>query len=712
LYRGGIIPGVTKYTDSYQADAHSSPVPYMNQVTHNAIVNWRVRLHNSGTLSMIDYTMMDAMPYPYTFTGTVSYTLYGMGVTAGTPVNLISIPNHTPIPGTIVSVTDLLSVHQTERNVVINGAPVAFGRENYEFYVSLGIDDAGNELLTIRFAGLYMSIYEGGYMDVALSSVNNTGIYTYSVYTNQAALIPTQEFTAVSQGSMIRDDDGVPYGARNASAVTVSIGYATSSQKSVTQDNRQAVSGVGEENFLVLSEDSNEVTYALTVSNDTDRAMTRLVFIDNLPQVGDHNPFDVNTRRNSEFTVSLAEDPAFSVMIQPENGTPYPARNYQIQFSRGTDFGGPQSAHWKGEPIPQDDPTAWTDDPTGVRSIRVILLEQIPSKASVTVSFRAEVPTGLPPGQTAWNSFGYHYALEGQTVELEAMPPSVGVKVPGVPSLTKRILDSGGEPIGALKDAAFTFVLYEGSPVTDPLTSVTQLSQTLTAANRAYKVLTLTVAAGSNASQALVLDFADWSWQPGKTYTLAEIRDSDAYRFHRFLGTTAGQYTFTYDPARQQEIFCENIQNYWSVELTKVDPLDAPLAGAQFALYSPQAADQLAGEIPGVPGEVTFNGVTWYLVRTGISDEDGTILWEELVRDCYYLLEIQPPPGYEFPKKPGQILYRSAAEEGVYRVTMVNEPGHALPRTGSIGTIPLTILGPLLMTAAVLTFLCKKKTFH
>ena len=59
--------------------------------------------------------------------------------------------------------------------------------------------------------------------------------------------------------------------------------------------------------------------------------------------------------------------------------------------------------------------------------------------------------------------------------------------------------------------------------------------------------------------------------------------------------------------------------------------------------------------------------------------------------------------------QPGQLLYRSAAEEGVYRLSRVNQPGYALPHTGSIGTAPLTIPGLLLMAAAVIAFLYKKK---
>ena len=93
----------------------------------------------------------------------------------------------------------------------------------------------------------------------------------------------------------------------------------------------------------------------------------------------------------------------------------------------------------------------------------------------------------------------------------------------------------------------------------------------------------------------------------------------------------------------------------------------------------------------------------------GTTDENGCILWQQLEHSSYYLLEIQLPPGHVKGSQPGQLLYRSAAEEGVYRVSMVNQPGYALPHTGSIGTAPLTIPGLLLMAAGVIAFLSKKK---
>ena len=707
LHRGNIVPGLTKVTESYQSDIGADATTYVNQVPHNAIVNWRMRLYNSGTLAMTDYTLTDVMPYPYSFVGTVFYGLPEDGET--TPSPLFSIPRHTPVENMSLTVTDLSVSTPRTHTLVIGGAPVKMGITDKEFYVSLSLDERGNEVLSIRFAGLYRTISEGSYMNVALSGVNTTGSYTYSVYTNQAYLIPSQEFSSISQGSMVRNAEGLPIAARDADSVTVSIGFATRSESIATQDERTASSAGEGRNFTVLEEDDPNFSYTLQVDNDTDHAMTKLVLIDNLPEVGDHNPFDTSTDRGSEFTVSLAGEPNFRVMIHPENGEPYAAVNYTIQYSTGTDFGKPQSTHWQGQAPNADDPTQWTDDPTGARSFRVILGESIPPKASVKVTFDAVAPHALQPGQAAWNSFGYHYALEGEPMELEAMAPVVGVKSPSIPALRKQVLDINGSPALLQKDVAFSFVVFEGSLPGDEFTTTAELAQLLDAAGKAYRTFSLSMEAGSSLSDYMDLRFDGWNWKEGQTYSLVEILEDDAFSFRKFLGTGAASYTFTYDPGVQQQILCENTMNHWSVELSKTDPTGKGLEDGVFGLYSPNAADQISGEAFNAPEQLTYNGITWYLSHIGTTDKNGCILWDQLERSSYYLLEIQPPPGHVMGDQPGQLLYRSAAEEGVYRVSMVNQPGYALPHTGSIGTAPLTIPGLLLMAAAVIAFFSKKK---
>ena len=331
LYRGSIIPGVTKYVDSYQASFDSQVIPYENQVYHNSIVNWRVRLHNSGTLAMVDYTFEDEVQWPYSFVGDVMYTCYGTGAYQEEAFSLISIPQHDPHNDDTVKVHDYIG--NTDRTVTINADPIKCGGGNKEFYVSICVNESGNEVLSVRFKTPNFSIMEGSYVDVSLSTANFTGSYTYSVYTNQAALKPAQEFTTVGQGSVVKDAEGNKVAVKNAASVAVSNGFVTVSNKTVS-----AIGQAEQERLMVLPNIDDAFIYTLSVTNDTKHEMTKLVILDNLPNVGDHNPFDTNAVRNSEFMISLLEGQTVSVQILPVDAEAYTPANYRVQYSTGTDF--------------------------------------------------------------------------------------------------------------------------------------------------------------------------------------------------------------------------------------------------------------------------------------------------------------------------------------------------------------------------------------
>ena len=97
VYRGGIIPGVTKQTVSYTQLSNNSTVPYVNGVSPGAdfLVNWDVKLHNSGTLAMTDYTVTEVMEAPYLFQGDVTFTRYDAHGSPMESVKLFTIPKRT-----------------------------------------------------------------------------------------------------------------------------------------------------------------------------------------------------------------------------------------------------------------------------------------------------------------------------------------------------------------------------------------------------------------------------------------------------------------------------------------------------------------------------------------------------------------------------------------------------------------------------------------
>ena len=497
---------------------------------------------------------------------------------------------------------------------------------------------------------------------------------------------------------------------RNSSPVTVSYGYATSSEKRVTESangNNTAVSTDAENNWILLPSSESEFRYTLTVNNDTEQAMSRLVLIDNLPEVDDHSPFNTDAQRDSEFAVNFAENPDVTVTITPENGTAFAldSQYYTVEYSTQTDFGEPQSADWKGE-----DTGKWTSSSANARSLRIVITDdgktQIPAKSKVEVSFSAKVGADAEPGKIAWNSFGYHYAL-GNDIELEAMPLVVGVKIPSVPTLTKQLVDDLNQPVVAEEDETFRFLIYEGEALSGCDTE-DALKAALDAAGRKYMETTVTVKAGASESGAVTLQTDKFQWTEGQKYTAVELTgETENYKLSGFVGGDK-TITFTYHAASDTVLTCRNEQWQWKVELTKVDLTDGTkvLPGAVFALYSPNAADRI--EIPaeyaelGIQAEIAVDDTMWYLCSVQTTGTDGTIFWEKLGQEKYYLLEVKAPDGYNLPKEPGQVLTRDSAAQGVCSVTVQNTPGYALPKTGGAGTLLFTIGGTLLLAGSLL----------
>ncbi|MGN1458428.1 MAG: prealbumin-like fold domain-containing protein [Acutalibacteraceae bacterium] len=710
--RGGIIPGVTKYTESY-TNSGGVTVDYTNSVGPNDTVNWRVRLHNSGTLSITDWTFTDIMPTPYVFEGAVTYQIGDSTGIVWQTGTLVSFPGNRTGKETELNIT----YGSNTPTVTFNGTWVNLENDG-SMQIALSRDENGNEVLQLRIGKPTMPIPEGGYVDISFSSRNPTNDYVNTVYTDQAMLTPNvQEFTTVQQGSMVRDENGKPVSAKNSSPVTVSFGYATSSEKRVTEMLKTANTAVStdpDNNTILLPDKNSDFFYTLTVSNDTEKSMTKLVIIDNLPQVGDHSPFNMEAMRGSEFQVSLAENPDFKITVTPESGEAYTldSQYYSIKYSTTTDFGSSQSNDWKGE---NSDTTAtWTDNPTGARAFRIVIMDengtQIPTKAKISVAFNSKVDGDAQPGQIAWNSFGYHYALQGIDTELEAIPLVVGVKIPSVPSLQKRLVDYGGQSVQAPADAEFFFLIYEGSALENSYDTEESLKNALDSAERKWKKVKLHVNAEQTVSEAVYLNWSDWTWAEGNAYTIVELPTGETYAFKAFSGSGGTVRTFTYDPAVSQAIVCENTLLHWTVSLIKQDNEQSRLSGAVFALYSPEESDKLQA----IPEEykslnpkntLNQNGQTWYLAGIGTTGDDGTLSWDKLLRENYYLQEIKAPDGYNMGNFAGQILYRSGAKDGVYTLTVINYAGYELPQNGGFGTVPYTIGGFLLLTSSAFLLL-------
>ena len=712
MERGDIVPGITKTVKSYTVQGSTTSAEYKSSVGPFDTVNWSVRVQNSGTTAMLDYTVTDTLPSPYVFTGSVTYALYddnGMSLSSGT----------------LAAFTEKRDGTETSVKMQIGNATYTLPVDGTQIAADLTRDDDGNEVLSFHLkeaAAQTYSIPEGGYIEFTFSAYNPTNEFVNTVYQNRASVQPNlQTFEKVAQGSLVRDEDGNPSLATSSAPVTVSFSYGTSSEKRVTEvsnEKNTVVSTDAANNTITLSAEDSVFRYTLTVENGTDKAMSRLVFIDSLPQVGDHSPFSTTAARGSEYQVNFAPDPDVKVIVSTTDAdgnvtdTELDKQYYTVEYSKDTDFGKPQGVDWKGET--SGTTASWGAFSTDARSIRIMITDegktQIPKDATVSASFNAVAADGAEPGKTAWNSFGYHYKLD--TEELEAMPMSVGVKTPAVPTITKELCTDTGKAVKADADTTFRFLIYEGEAV--EYKSEEALKAALDAAGTKYTEASVTVKAGE--SKGTVNLPSGFGWKDGTKYTAVELtQESAKYKFLEYAGGgSAKGYTFTYDIDGENAITCRNRVVSWNITLTKVDSRDTSikLADAVFALYSPDKNDQIP-----VPAEyaslaeaaLNAEDTDWYLCAVGVTDANGRIVWSNVYQKQYYLLEIRAPEAY-IKSETGQILSESGVINGNYPVTVVNTTSYELPETGGTGTLPFILSGIVLLSGgALLAFGAKRR---
>ncbi len=646
--RGQIIPGITKYTESYISSGSNMAKSYENAVGPYDSVNWRVRLHNSGTLSITDYTLEDILPMPYVFSGQIYYTICDSLGREMDSYHLAEITERTEDGITFYNGNSkhTISPHGEEANIHISKS----GKGTLSFEKK----EDGSEALLIHFSDFSVSIPEGGYMDLYLSSYNPTNQFKNTVYTNQVFMIPnTQKFQSVGQGSMVRDLEGKPQAVKNSSPVTVSFGYATGSLKSVEEkgnEENQALSNNTEHNYILLDSKDSIFTYGLTVYNDTEKSMEKLILIDSLPAKGDTSPFDMKAERNSAFDVCLADEPNIKVEVRTKEGSFYELDKgeYAVDYSDKTVFG---EEDWNGT-------LAWTGVKEDARSIRIVIAdesgEKIPPQAEVVVSFDCKVKNEAGQGETAWNSFGYHYKLLGLPQELEAMPLPVGVKIPEVPKLVKKLQDMNGNPYYADEDTTFSFILYEGE-VTEGKECLRQ---------------DIAVEKGESSSETVMLN--QITWKDNTIYTIREVSEKSEYEFDNINGLPDRTYSFVYRKNESMILNAVNICLEWSIELKKVDEKDESicLQGAEFAL-----CDLTTGEVS---------------IKT--TDKEGCVRWDHLKHDSYYLEERKAPDGYNLPDE-GRTIYWRQAVSGIAALEIGNEKGSIFPMTGGVGTVGFLITG-------------------
>ena len=151
----------------------------------------------------------------------------------------------------------------------------------------------------------------------------------------------------------------------------------------------------------------------------------------------------------------------------------------------------------------------------------------------------------------------------------------------------------------------------------------------------------------------------------------------------------------------------------WSMQVFKYGDGDVnkPLAGAKFVLMSGNTVNGSVAEV--VDEKVTV----WHSLR-GLSEVDlpdyalttnerGYITINGLDSDTYYLREIEAPAGYNKLSEDKTVTVRGAGHNTIADIN--NQSGTELPSTGGMGTTILYIIGGVLVLAAVVLLVMKKR---
>ncbi len=689
---------------------------------------------------------------------------------------------------------------RTDYHITVDGDPVAipyfviefsggyhgaFGKTRMDTQpgyaiVHLTTTAKGNLQMQVRFSDPRMGIPAGGTGRLKLSTENGTDQYFNKDIFNNAFITPVEDmgWGQVMHGEeaacdiYVSDEQGAfrqVAGARSVhsnAAIPVAYGYFAKSVKSVSQvgDPGNTAASTDARNYIVLPNEETDFRFTNTVLNTTPRNMNKLVIIDNLPEVGDHATFmqdaeegqQPNDPRNSEYDVAFANDPEMAVIVTHPDGTVADITDScHIEYSHATAF---DSADWNGSPAGK-----WGSFSTAARSFRVVYdgavggPDKLAPEDQIAVQYRATIRTPNPKaGQAAWNSFGYHFRLEGLTAELEAAPKKVGVRVPYVPDVRKRITDSSAQPRQAKHDETFRFLVHEGAPFdADALPggfSDAQLATLLGNAGRKATFVTLTVEAGKSASNTVRIDdfreFAydesggwtetgnPWTWTSGNSYTIVELPLSqEQAKNYYYYGTdydkTQQGHSFVYDHRVQQLFTAQNRLRDWTASVIKVAEEDATmrLGQAWFGLYSRYSDDAIAEEdfVESGAGDalsqtryratqphVDTSGNAWYLSAIGCTDASGKLNFDALMRDDYLLVELKAPPAvgdmkFGMPSVHEWMLSRPAVEHQVVtaQATVADPTAYELPATGGSGASAF-VAGGLALAACALALLRRR----
>lgn len=679
LTRGSSVPGLQKTiggvsalsdaakSDPYYAgtDYYNAPASalygsaYTGSIRTEQAVNWKLRILNEsnedGGNSMSLFSIEDTMDAPFFFAGSIFYNIYnGKGERLNSSsIQLARLGKRDADANTFTCYVQSSSNSwsgtngQYEKDIAIRYYDSVSGKTITIGYISLtqNKDKDGkveSETLKIRFTSPLVQIPAGGYMDLCLHSmVPQNKAVVDNQYLNRASLIPSEHFDPdqISNGSPFVDENTQEMGIRSSANVALSMGYATSAYKKITEIGTEnwaqpnTARSDGNPTFITLSAKDKTFKYDLYVNTPKSNTpgeninydFSRLVICDALPYVGDHAAFDPRELRESKFKVSFLEDNlGIGVYVIRGNGTIIDLMdeqsgytdNYKIYLSDKYEF---TNEDWEAKIVDGNwvVPEGWTEYTDSLskefisraRSIRIVIIEDtgelMHGGSQIRISFNGKIddPNALA-GQIAWNSFGYSgTTLTGSgTVTLNATPLKVGIRYPYMPMVEKQLTSRNDGPYTTNKDEVFEFLIYEGTAL-DALNNYQNMTieEIITAlGNVKYLYVPVTIKTGESEAITLALDkhkiskyengqwtdtSEEWIWM-NQSYTIIELPNGDPnYQLVTIGEQTNPQYTFTQNSERKIVLRAINKNEDWSLFITKHDEALDPLADAVFGLY-------------------------------------------------------------------------------------------------------------------------------
>lgn len=530
-------------------------------------------------------------------------------------------------------------------------------------------------------------------------------------------------------------------------AIPIAQDAYTSSVKSVEEKAKpeNITDSNSEINYIMLPSQASEFTYTMQVTNNKNDPLKKMTLIDNLAELSDKYTFG-QPPRHSDFKVDFADDPNVRVETKTPSGDwqTVDASKYKVEFSdKSTGF---TAEDWAAT-------SAWGNKQPTSRSLRVHIDDTasgdftIGANTAIRVRFDAKVAGGqeVQPGATAWNTFGYSYLEPGSNLTLQSIPLKVGVRVPTAIKIQKSVVDAENAPLPAKADTTYSFVVYEGAALSADELAGKTLGDALVAGNRKFTVVDVTVPKGQSQSEQTIVKpthtfvyengqwkptETEWAWQPGEQYQLAEISNNSGTRLEKFTVSSGvegetpfeqtGQLTFAYDANKSLYFGAVNKLDKWQIDLKKVDG-DAcksdtdckALKGATFGLYSMDQSEAMGeAEVKAigedVPAIKDYNGTTYYLAKTKVSGDDGTVTFDGLNGDKYFVAELKAPSGYGATWA-GWEFTKPAGGQNPAATVVKNYGTYVLPKSGGIGTAIFTVTGVLLIGGAALTFLYRRR---